>query len=180
MLFRLPKQPNRIIINGEVWIAPTAVIIGGIKIDNQSRIGYNSVLRGDLNQISIGCLTSIDDECYIETGINSGVTIGNGVKIGYNVTLNCCLIQDGVFIGDGAIVQKGACIEEDSIIKPGTIIYEGQHIPARAIVEGSPASVSRYLTNEEISQKQKYWHNLENRLLNYYEATKNKDQVMAL
>lgn len=178
MIIRLPNLENRLTINGQVWIAPTAVVIGGVDINTHSSIGHNSVLRGNMNLITIGCLTRIQEDCFVETRISAGVTIGNRVNIGHDVTLTGCVIRDGAIIGNGAIILEGAEIGEDSIIKPGTIIYEGQHIPSQVIVEGSPAKVTRCLTTEEVFRMQKYWQYIENRLATYFDATEKYANLM--
>jgi len=164
MITRLPNRMHRLTIDGEAWIAPTAIIVGKVRINAHSSIGYNSVLRGDPDQITIGTLSNVQEDCFIETRPSLGVTIGSRVSVGYNVTLTGCTIKDGVIIGDGSVVLEGADIGEDCVIKPGTIIHKNMQVPPRSLVEGLPARVVKQLSEEEILRKQKYWQHVEQRL----------------
>ena len=161
MVLRLPNLTNLLTTEGKVWIAPTTVIIGGVEIGTQTCIGPNSVLRGDLNRITIGSMTSIQEDSFIETKETFGVVIGNRVSIGHNSILTGCRVGDGAIIGDQVSILEGAEIGEGAVIKSGTIIYQGQCIPPHVVVEGSPAHSVRSLTEEEIFRKQKYWQHVE-------------------
>jgi carbonic anhydrase/acetyltransferase-like protein (isoleucine patch superfamily) len=155
---------NRLTIDGEAWIAPTAVIIGDVEIKAYSNIGPNTVLRGEHTRIIIGSLSNIQEDCFIETQESLGVTIGSQVSIGYNSVLTGCTIRDGVVIGNGAVILPGAEIGEDSVIKHGTIIPQNMQIPPRSLVEGLPARIVKQLSDEELLRKQKYWQHVEKSL----------------
>lgn len=162
MLTQLPDKMHQIKINSEAWTAPTAIIIGKVTIDAHSSIGHNSVLRGDLEKITIGSLTNIQEDCLIETKFSYGVSIGSQVSIGYDTRLTGCTIQDRVVIGDRSIIMEGARIGADSVIKPGTLIYSNMQIPPKSLVAGIPARIIKQLSEEEIKRHNKYWQHVEN------------------
>lgn len=162
MLTQLPEKMHQLKIDGAAWTAPTAIIIGKVTINAHSNIGHNSVLRGDLEKITIGNLTNVQEDCLIETKFSYGVSIGNRVNIGYDTRLTGCTIQDGVVIGDRSIIMEGARIGTECVIKPGTLIYSNMQIPPKSLVAGIPGRIIKQLSEEEIKLKNKYWQHVEN------------------
>lgn len=134
-----------------VFIAPGVHIIGNVKIGEASSIWFNSVIRGDVNWITIGKRTNIQDLSMIH--VDSGgwpCQIGDDVTAGHRVILHGCEIADRVLIGMGSVVMNGVKIGEDSIIGAGSLVTENTVIPPRTLALGSPCKVKRDLTEKEI------------------------------
>jgi len=140
----LPLMP------ANVFVAPSADVIGDVEIGALSSIWFRSVVRGDVHSIRIGARTNIQDLSMLHvTRKTHPLVIGSAVTVGHSVTLHGCTIQDRVLIGMGAIVLDGAVVCEGAIIGAGAIVTEGTEIPSGMLAFGSPARVKRALTAEE-------------------------------
>ena len=148
-MIRKFKGKSPIIAEG-VFVAETAVIIGEVIIKKDASIWYNVVIRGDVNKISIGERTNIQDFTMIHVADDYFTKIGNDVTIGHKAMIHGCVIKDNCLIGMGATILDGAVIEENVIIGAGALITQGKIIPKNSLVIGSPGKVIRELTNDEI------------------------------
>lgn len=132
--------------------ADSAVIVGDVTIGEGSSVFYHSVVRGDDAPIQIGKGTNIQDNCVLHISPWQGMTIGDGVTVGHSVILHGCTIEDRVLVGMGAIVMNGAVIGEGSLIGAGTLVLEGQKIPPRSLVVGSPARIIGSVTEAQLKE----------------------------
>ncbi|MDC3237150.1 gamma carbonic anhydrase family protein [bacterium] len=159
-------------INESVFIAPTAQIIGNVTIGAQSSIWFQSVLRGDFDQISIGEKTNIQDLCMCHADKNIPLKIGNGITIGHRCIIHGCTIEDKCLIGMGAIVMNRSVIGRGSVVAAGTVVLEKTIIPPYSLVAGSPGKIKKtYQNREEMGKKiktmsEEYLQNAENFRLN--------------
>lgn len=143
-------------IDPSVYIAPNAYVIGKVKIGPKSSVWFNTLIRGDVNEIKIGTGTNIQDGSLLHVADEYSLVIGDYVTVGHGVNLHACTVEDGVLIGMGAIILNGANIGEGSIIGAGSLVKEGVEIPPRTLALGSPAKIVRELTDEEV-EKNRYW-----------------------
>jgi len=127
----------------DVFVAPTAQIIGNVQIKKQSSVWFNTVLRGDMDKIRVGAKTNIQDLCVCHADENIPLTIGNKVTIGHRCVIHGCTIEDNCLIGMGSIVMNNAVIGEGSVIAAGTLILEKTIIPPFSLVTGSPGKVKK-------------------------------------
>lgn len=146
----MDNQHHPELIDESVFIAPGAVIIGAVRLAAQSSVWYNAVLRGDMDSISIGPRTNVQDGAVIHVDAGAPCLIGAGVTIGHRAVVHGALIEDDVLIGIGAIVLNGARIGHDSIIGAGSLVTGHSNIPPRSMVLGVPGRVARQLTEEEV------------------------------
>ena len=146
------KHPK---IGKQVFIAPTAVIIGDVEIGDGASIWYGAVLRGDMDPIRIGANTNIQDNCTVHTDYGHPVHIGVCVTIGHNVVVHGCTIEDNCLIGLGALILTGALIRTGSLVAAGAVLKEGQEIGPQSLAAGIPARVKRALTATESSGLQR-------------------------
>ena len=137
-------------IDESVFIAPGAAIIGDVRIDAHSSVWYNAVLRGDMDSISIGPRTNVQDGAVLHVDAGAPCLIGAGVTIGHRAVVHGALIEDDVLIGIGAIVLDGARIGHDSLVGAGSLVTGHSVIPPRSMVLGVPGRVVRQLTAEEV------------------------------
>lgn len=134
-----------------VYIAPSADIIGKIIFDDHVNIWYQCVARGDVNVITIGKNTNVQDLTMLHVTKDFALTIGANVSIGHSVTLHGCTIEDSCLIGMGAIIMDGAYIGANSVVAGGSVVPPGKKYPPNSMIMGNPAVVKRELTIEEQS-----------------------------
>lgn len=141
------KKPK---IHESCFIAETASLIGDIIMHEKSSVWFNAVLRADINSITIGKYTNIQDGCVFHVSAEHGVYVGEYVSIGHNVILHGCHVNDNVLIGMGATILDDVEIGEHSIIAAGTVVPPGKKIPPNSLVMGNPGKIRRELTEEDI------------------------------
>ena len=137
-------------IHPEAWVASNATIIGKVKLEKNSSIWFNAVLRGDIELITIGENSNIQDGSVLHTDPGYPLTLGKGVTIGHLVMLHGCHVSDNSLIGIGSIILNNAKIGKNCIIGANTLITENKIIPDNSLVVGSPGRVLRKITDEEI------------------------------
>ena len=140
-------SPN---IHPGAFVAPSADIIGRVRLAKGSSIWFGCVLRGDVNRIEIGEATNIQDGSILHVDNHSPCVIGDHVHVGHHVNLHGCVVGRGAMIGIGAIVLSGAHIGKEAIVGAGSVVLEGTRVPPRTLVVGAPARVVRKLTARDI------------------------------
>ena len=143
-------------IHPNSFIAEGAKVIGDVTLKNNSSVWYNSVLRADINKISIGESSNIQDNSTIHLENNQGVIVGNNVTVGHNVILHGCTVEDGALIGMGAIIMNGVRIGKGAVIGAGAVVMEQTTIPNYAIVVGVPGKVIK-IQKKEIYDENVKW-----------------------
>ena len=135
-------------MNGRVYIAPNATVVGDVKLGNKVNIWYGAVLRGDSGTITIGEGTNIQDNCVI----HEKTTIGKYCTIGHGAIVHGCTLGDNCVVGMGAIVLTGAVIGDNCLIGAGAVVTGKTVAPAGSLLLGSPAKVVKELTAEQIAE----------------------------
>ncbi len=131
------------------FVANSADVIGLVTMGKESSIWYGAVARGDINEITIGDYSNIQDNAVLHLADDYGCHIGNWVTVGHSAIVHAATIKDEVLIGMGAIILDGAIIGERSIIGAGALVTGGSIIPPGSLVLGSPAKVVKTLSEEE-------------------------------
>jgi carbonic anhydrase/acetyltransferase-like protein (isoleucine patch superfamily) len=138
-------------IPSNVFVAPSADIIGHVVIGENASIWHQSVVRGDVDSILIGQNTNIQDRCLLHVTKGFALVIGNQVSVGHSVTLHGCTVEDHSLIGMGAIIMDGAHISHHCVVAGGSVIPPGKKYPPYSMIMGNPAVVKRELTENEIA-----------------------------
>ena len=136
-------------IGRDVFIAPTAVVIGDVEIGDGASIWYGAVLRGDMEPIRIGGNTNIQDNCTVHTEMSCPTHIGAGVTIGHHAVIHGCVIEDDCLISIGAVLLNGSVIRRGSVVAAGAVVKEGQEIGAGQLAAGVPAAAKRALNEND-------------------------------
>ena len=131
------------------WAAPSADLIGDVRLGPRASVWFGAVIRGDNTQTVIGEETNIQDGAIGHSDADFPLTIGARVTVGHQAILHGCAIADDCLIGMGARILNGAVIESESIVGAGALVTEGKRFPAGSLIVGSPARVVRQVTEEE-------------------------------
>lgn len=134
-------------IGKNVFIAPTAIVIGDVTIGDGASIWFNAVLRGDMAPIKIGTHTNIQDNCTIHTDFGKPAIIGDHVTVGHNAVVHGCTIDAGSLVGIGAIVLNDVHVMEQTVVAAGAVVREGAQVGPRQLVAGTPATVKKNLAD---------------------------------
>ena len=147
----LPFDGNEPCFGEDVFLAPSAVVVGDVQLGDRASIWYGTVLRGDVHSISVGEDSNVQDGAVLHGTLGEWpVVIGRRVSIGHAATVHGAVVEDDVLIGIGARVLDGARIGALSLVAAGTLVREGLRVPPRSLVAGVPGVVKRELTEREI------------------------------
>lgn len=132
------------------WVAPSATVVGDVRLGRRSSVFYNCVLRADINYIEVGDESNIQDGTVVHLSRHLPTRIGRRVTVGHGAIVHACTVEDNVLVGMGAIVMDGATVGRDSIVAAGALVPAGKTFPPRSLLVGSPARRVRELTQEEV------------------------------
>jgi len=145
-------------IDDSAFVAEGAVVIGDVTIGKEASIWYNCVVRGDVNYITIGDRTNIQDLSMLHVTHKKNpadpgapLVIGNDVTVGHSVTLHGCTVEDGAFIGMQAIVMDNVVVGKGALVGARSLVTEGTVIPPHTLWVGAPAKYKRDLTPDEVA-----------------------------
>jgi len=134
----------------DCFIAPNATIVGDVKVGKKCSIWFNAVVRGDVNSITIGNESNIQDGAVIHaTYLKAATIIGNRVNVGHNAIVHGCTVKDNVLIGMGAIVMDNVVVDEYCIIAAGSVVLENTICESGYIYAGTPAKKIKPITEEQ-------------------------------
>ena len=139
-------------IHESVKIFEGARITGDVEIGQNSSIWFNAVLRGDMEPITIGSSSNVQDNCVLHSSKGHPLKIGDFVSVGHAAVLHGCTVEENSLIGMNATVLNGALIRENSIVAAGAVVTEGREFPDGSLIMGIPAKAVRKLKNEEIDK----------------------------
>jgi len=132
------KHPT---IHPSAFIAPTAVIIGDVTIEERASVWYNAVLRSDFNPIVVRRGANVQDCAVIHVTPRSGVDIGAGATVGHSCVIHAATLGEECLVGNGSTVLDGARIGVRAMIAAGSLVTPGTEIPDGMLALGAPAKV---------------------------------------
>lgn len=136
------------------FLAETAVLIGDVTIGRDCSIWYGAVLRGDVNSITVGDRTNIQDGAVLHTlyegsPVPSQTHIGSDVSVGHNAIIHGAVIGDGCLIGMGATILDNAVVPSGCIIAAGALVLSNARLEPNSVYAGVPARKVRDITPEQ-------------------------------
>ncbi len=138
-------------IDATAFIAPGAVVIGNVTIGAESTVWFGCVVRGDVQSITIGDQTNIQDGTTIHVTRGDGPTsIGSGVTIGHQSLLHACMINDNAFIGMGAKMLDGSVVESFGMLAAGALLTPNKIVPTGQLWAGNPAKLFKELSEKDM------------------------------
>ena len=144
-------------IGSEVYIHPSASVIGDVELGDDASIWPGTVIRGDVNFICIGAGTNVQDSSVLHVSHKSSwdpagtpLIIGSNVTIGHKVILHGCTIEDECLIGMGSIIMDKVIVQKHVLVGAGSLVPEGKVLESGYLYLGSPAKRVRKLTDKEL------------------------------
>ena len=144
-------------IGKNVYIDPQACVIGKVTIGEDSSVWPMAVIRGDVESISIGHSTNIQDGSVLHvthdgpySNGSRNLIIGNLVTIGHKVLLHACTIGSRCLIGMGSIIMDNVVIEDEVLLAAGSLVPPNKTLESGCLYKGNPAEKIRKLKQDEI------------------------------
>ena len=141
-------MPSLITVNGlapaldeTAFVADNAVLAGDVRLGRRASVWFGCVLRSEVEAITIGEDTNVQDLSVVHTDPGSPVVLGDRVTVGHHVVLHGCTVEDDALIGMGAVVLNGAVIGRGAVVAAGAVVTQGTVVPEMALVAGVPAKV---------------------------------------
>lgn len=128
-------------LHPSVRVAENAAIIGNVTMEEDVNVWYGAVVRGDLDSITVGAGTNIQDNVVVHCDAGAPVKIGKNVIIGHNAIVHSCTVGDNCMIGMGAILLSGCKIGDGAIIGGGAVVSGNLEVPPNTLAVGLPAKV---------------------------------------
>src|SRR5215213_448115 len=135
--FHTTFRPNQ--LHPSVWLAPSAIVVGDVTIDEECGVWFNASLRGDMEAIRIGPRTNIQEGAIFHADPGFPAIVGADVTIGHGAIVHGARVGDQVVIGMRATLLNGAEIGAHSLVGAGALVTEGKQFPAGVLIVGSPA-----------------------------------------
>jgi carbonic anhydrase/acetyltransferase-like protein (isoleucine patch superfamily) len=131
------------------FIHETAVVLGDVILGDDSSVWPTAVVRGDLERITIGARTNIQDGAVVHADPRVPTVIGDDCVIGHRAIVHGCTLGHGVLVGMGAILLNGVQVGAGSIIGAGSVCTQGLVVPAGSLVLGTPGKVVKAVSETE-------------------------------
>lgn len=144
------KKPH---VHSSAFVAPSADLIGDVRLASGVSVWFGAVLRADLAGIRVGKNTNIQDNCVLHVDHDVPCILKENIVMGHQATAHSCVIEDGALIGIGARILSGARIGAFSLIGAGAVVLENASIPKGSLVLGVPGKVIRKLTEKEVRRQ---------------------------
>jgi carbonic anhydrase/acetyltransferase-like protein (isoleucine patch superfamily) len=138
-------------IGEDVFLAPSAVLVGDVRVGDRANIWFGAVLRGDSSTIEIGEESSIQDNVVIHCAKELPTVVGARVTVGHGALLEGCVIEDEALVGMGAIVLQRARVESGAMLAAGAVVPERAVVRAGALSAGMPAREKKELSGSALA-----------------------------
>ena len=168
MIYELGRR--RVRIEGEVFVADSADVIGSVVLKDRSSVWFNAVVRGDSDEIVVGEESNIQDGALLHTDPGIRVILGRGVTVGHHAIVHGCEVGDYSLIGINAVVLNHAKIGRYCTIGANALVTQGQEIPDYSVVLGSPGKVVRQIDPTQSDSLEKSAAGYVSRAREYLEA----------
>lgn len=139
-------------IGKNCFIAPNATLIGAVNVGDNCSIWFGTVIRADVNKITIGNGTNVQDNSVVHCNTDQETFIGQDVTIGHGVLIHACIINNRCLIGNRSVVHDNAMIGEQALIAPGCVVTDRTEIKSRTLTVGIPGVYKRDLTDKDLEK----------------------------
>jgi carbonic anhydrase/acetyltransferase-like protein (isoleucine patch superfamily) len=138
-------------VNPTAWVAPSADLIGDVRLGDRCSVWFGAVIRADNTPIILGAETNFQDGAIGHSDPGAPLTLGARVTVGHQAILHGCTVEDEALIGMGTRILNGAVIGAQCIVGAGALVTEGRVFEPRSLIVGSPARAVRQLSDEQVA-----------------------------
>jgi carbonic anhydrase/acetyltransferase-like protein (isoleucine patch superfamily) len=138
-------------IGADVFLAPTAVLIGDVRLGDRANVWFGTILRGDASHVEIGAGCSIQDTAVIHCATDLPTVIGADVVVGHGALLEGCVVEERALIGMGAIVLQRAHVGARAMVAAGAVVGEGGRVSPGMLAVGVPARERKELSGSALA-----------------------------
>ena len=138
--------------NKSTFIAPTAAVMGQVMLGENVSVWYGAVIRADVEKITIGDRTNIQDNAVLHADYGSPTIIGNDVTVGHGAIVHGATVGNGSLIGMRATILNNAKIGKFCIIGAHALVTEGMNVPDFSMVLGTPGKIVKQLPDSYAAQ----------------------------
>jgi len=146
-------------VSQAAFIAPNATVMGDVTLCAGASVWYGAILRGDLERITVGAYSNVQDGAILHGDPGQPTVLRDSVTIGHRAVIHGATIGHGALVGIGAVVLNGVTVGEGCLIAAGAVVTKD--IPARSLAMGTPATVKRRLSDEEVQGLIEHAHKYE-------------------
>ena len=143
------------LIHPTAFIAPSAIVVGQVTIGAQASVWFGVVIRGDVEAVTIGPQSNVQDGCILHADPGEPCRLGARVSLGHGAIVHAAIIEDEVLIGIRATVLNGARVGHGSLVAAGALIPPGMVVPPESLVMGLPGRVVRAVSDEDRARIQR-------------------------
>jgi len=145
-------EGRRPTVSSTAWIAPTATLVGDVRVEDDASVWYGAVLRADFGPIIVRRGANVQDGSVLHGGRDPVTEIGEGATIGHLCVVHGAVIAAEALIGNGSTVLDGAVIGSRALVAAGSVVPPGMIVPDGMLAVGTPARIAR-----EVSGRAKEW-----------------------
>ncbi|MDV6375534.1 gamma carbonic anhydrase family protein [Deinococcus arenicola] len=125
------------------FVAPSADLIGQVSIAEQASVWFGAVLRGDIEAITVGAGSNVQDGAVLHTDAGHPCVLEAGVTVGHRAIVHGAVCGAGSLVGMGAVMLSGSSLGAGAVLGAGALLPEGMHVPDGMLALGIPARVVR-------------------------------------
>jgi carbonic anhydrase/acetyltransferase-like protein (isoleucine patch superfamily) len=133
-------------VSPAAWIAPTATLVGDVRVEDEASVWYGAVLRAGFGPVIVRRGANVQDGSVLHGGPDPGTEIGEGATVGHLCVVHGARVGAEALIGNGATVLDGAVIGGRALVAAGATVPPGMHVPDGMLAAGVPARVTGELT----------------------------------
>src|SRR5271169_6316073 len=139
------REPD---VSPEAWIAPTATLIGDVRVEAEASVWYGAVLRADFGPILVRRGANVQDGSVLPGGADPVTEVGEGATVGHLCVVHGAVIGAEALVGNGATVLDGASVGRRAVVAAGATVPPGMIVPDGMLAAGVPARVVREVTGQ--------------------------------
>jgi carbonic anhydrase/acetyltransferase-like protein (isoleucine patch superfamily) len=146
-------------VDPTAYIAPTAVLVGRVKVGPRARVLFGSVLNAEESWITVGESAIISENAVLRANATEGeefpVIVEDHVFIGPLASLVGCRVMACAYVAtratvmQGAVIRPGALVTVGAVVHVETVVPHDLFIPPNTIAIGDPPVV--YSPDEKVT-----------------------------